>query len=218
MDAKYEICTMQILIISATETEIQPFTADSPGIDILISGAGVPSTLYQLQKRMQQVDYDLIIQAGIAGTFSTEIKPGQTVLVKQDAFADLGTEQEEEFKTIFDAGLADKNAFPFEEGWLINHHEILTRSSLIAVKGVTVNKITDDLLQKRQICHHFAPQVESMEGAALHYVCLQEKIPFIQLRAVSNMVGERNKTKWKMKEAIESLNEELMKLVKGLTS
>jgi len=217
MDAKHEICTMQILLIAATEQEVQPFIAANPGFDVLISGAGVPSTLYHLQKRMQQMDYDLIIQAGIAGTFTNDIKPGQTVLVKQDAFADLGTEQEEEFKTIFDAGLADKNEFPFEDGWLINKNEILNSSSLLTVKGVTVNKVTDDILQKRQVCHQFAPQVESMEGAALHYVCLQENIPFLQLRAISNTVGERNKTKWKMKEAFESLNIELSKLIKGLT-
>ncbi|HMK02537.1 MAG TPA: futalosine hydrolase [Ferruginibacter sp.] len=209
---------MQTLLIAATEQEVQPFIAAHPGFDALICGAGVPSTLYHLQKRMQQIDYDLIIQAGIAGTFSKDINPGQTVVVKQDAFADLGTECEEEFKTIFDAGLADKNEFPFEEGWLINKNEIITRSTLHAVKAVTVNKVTDDLLQKRQICHHFSPHVESMEGAALHYVCLQEKIPFIQLRAVSNMVGERNKTKWKMKEAIESLNIELSALIHGLTN
>ncbi len=48
-----------------------------------------------------------------------------------------------------------------------------------------------------------------MEGAALHYVCLQEQIPFVQIRSVSNYVGERDKTKWKMKEAIENLNTEL---------
>jgi futalosine hydrolase len=31
-----------------------------------------------------------------------------------------------------------------------------------------------------------------MEGAALHFVCLQEDISFIQLRAISNFVGERD--------------------------
>ena len=55
-----------------------------------------------------------------------------------------------------------------------------------------------------------------MEGAALHYVGLMEKIPFIQLRAVSNYTGERNKKKWKMKEAIVNLNNELIRLLNKL--
>jgi futalosine hydrolase len=48
-----------------------------------------------------------------------------------------------------------------------------------------------------------------MEGAAFHYVCLMKQIPFIQIRSISNKVGERDKRKWKMKHAIERLKEEL---------
>ena len=52
-----------------------------------------------------------------------------------------------------------------------------------------------------------------MEGAALHYVGLSEKIPFLQMRSLSNFVGERNKAKWMMAEAINSLNFELQRLL-----
>jgi futalosine hydrolase len=52
-----------------------------------------------------------------------------------------------------------------------------------------------------------------MEGAALHYVALCEKIPFLQLRAVSNYVGERDKNKWALREAIANLNMELQRIL-----
>ena len=52
-------------------------------------------------------------------------------------------------------------------------------------------------------------EIESMEWAALHYVGLMEKIPFLQIRSLSNFAGERDKGKWKIKEAIASLNLEL---------
>ncbi len=71
---------------------------------------------------------------------------------------------------------------------------------------MTVNCISSPLQHLQIIKHKYNPVIESMEGAALHYVCLMENIPFIQLRAVSNFVGERNKEKWKMKEAIKMLN------------
>ncbi len=209
---------MQILLIAATEEEIQPFTDNNSEIDVLISGAGVPSTLYHLQKRMHQIDYDFIIQAGIAGTFNNDIQLGQTVLVKQDSFGDLGMEEKEIFTSIFETGLADKNEFPLKNGWLVNENEILKTSSLSSVKAITVNKVSDSLLQKQQLIKQFGADIESMEGAALHYVCLQENIPFLQMRTVSNHVGERDKTKWKMKEAIHNLNTELFKLIKGLTN
>jgi futalosine hydrolase len=48
--------------------------------------------------------------------------------------------------------------------------------------------------------------VESMEGAAFHYVCLQEGMPFAQVRAISNYVTPRDKSQWQMKDAIVNLN------------
>lgn len=209
---------MQILLIAATTPEIEPFTAAHPAIDVLITGVGVPSALYHLQKRMQQIDYDFIIQAGIAGAFRHNIQLAQTVLVKQDCFADLGIEEKENYTPIFETGFADKNEPPFENGWLVNRIEHLNTATLPLVKAITVNKVSDSELQKQQFIKQFNADIESMEGAALHYVCLQENIPFIQLRSVSNYVGERDKTKWKIKEAIENLNTELTKLIYGLTN
>lgn len=218
MRGKHEICNMQTLIIAATEYEIHPFIAGNPDIDVMITGVGVPSAIYHLQKRVHLMDYDLIIQAGIAGSFNTGIALGHTFLVKQDCFADIGIEEKGNYIPVFKTGLSDKDEFPFEGGWLINTHEYLRHSGLPAVKAITVNKLSDSELQKQQYITAFDTDIESMEGAALHYVCLQENIPFLQIRSVSNYVGERDKTKWKLKEAIENLNTALTKLINKLTN
>ena len=60
------------------------------------------------------------------------------------------------------------------------------------------------------------PVVESMEGAALHYVCLMEKIPFLQIRSVSNVLGDRDKSRWKIKEAGQNLHQTLVTLIQKL--
>jgi len=59
----------------------------------------------------------------------------------------------------------------------------------------------------------FDPVTESMEGAALHYVCLMENVPFVQIRGISNYIGERNKQKWDMMNSIVNLNETLIKII-----
>jgi futalosine hydrolase len=209
---------MQILLIAATALEIEPFTAANSRVDVLISGVGVPSTIYHLQKRIHQVDYDLVIQAGIAGSFNNNFSLAQTVLVKQDCFADLGIEEKENYTPVFETALTDKDEFPFTNGWLVNAVDNLNLLNLPKAKAITVNKVSDSELQKQQFIQTFNADIESMEGAALHYVCLQEQIPFLQIRSISNLVGERDKTKWKMKEAIESLNKELTILINGLTN
>lgn len=217
MESKHEICPMQILLISSTEMEIQQQLTGN-NIDVLVTGVGIPSTMYHLQKRLNQIDYDLVIQAGIAGSFEKEPAMGETVLVQQDAFGDLGTEKEEEYCTLFDANLADKNEFPFTDGWLFNKSEWLDTFPLKKVKAVTVNKVSDDRLLKRQMENAFHPHIETMEGAALHYVCLQERLSFLQIRTISNCVGERNKAKWKLEDAIKNLNTELEKIIAEITS
>jgi len=43
-----------------------------------------------------------------------------------------------------------------------------------------------------------------------------EKIPFIQLRSISNYIAERDKTKWDMRKSIANLNGALIDLVKTI--
>jgi futalosine hydrolase len=44
-----------------------------------------------------------------------------------------------------------------------------------------------------------------------------EKIPFLQLRGISNYVGERNKANWKIRESIDALNQQLIKMINQIT-
>ena len=209
---------MQILLIAATAHEIEPLTAANNQIDVLITGVGMPSTIYHLQKRIHQIDYDYIIQAGIAGSFSNEMALGQVVLIKQDCFADLGIEEKGNYTPVFNTAFANKDEFPFNNGWLMNADENMKYSNLPKAKAITVNKVSDSELQKQQFIQTFNADIESMEGAALHYVCLQENIPFLQIRSISNHVGERDKAKWKIKDAIQNMNTELQILLKRLTN
>lgn len=206
---------MNILVIAATTHEIA--FKRSVNVETLVTGIGTAATVYHLQKKMQQNKFDFVIQAGIAGAFTTEFNLGETVLVKQDCFGDLGAEENGVFSTVFDMGLENKNMPPYKNGWLYNEHPFLKESSLELVKAVTVNKVSDEAKQKEQLMRTFSPEIETMEGAAFHYFCLQENIPFVQIRSMSNYVGERNKNKWKMAEAIKNLSTEIELLIKSLS-
>jgi futalosine hydrolase len=208
---------MQILLIAATKIEIEPLDHLPANVDIEITGVGVPSVIYHLQKKLQQKDYHLVIQAGIAGTFNDEYSPGDVVAVRKDSFADIGIEESSVFTSIYQTTLADKNKFPFIDGWLVNEYPHLKNEELPLVNAITINKVSDSELQKQQLINCFSPDIESMEGAALHYICLQENIPFLQIRSISNKVGVRDKSQWKMKDAIINLNKELNKLIRKIS-
>lgn len=225
MNCMHEFCKMEILLVAATKFEIQPILNtlekqfgdfNNHTINTLITGVGVVNSTYFLTNHLINKKVDLVIQAGIAGTFNYDLQLGDTVLVQQDAFGDAGMEEKGMFKTIFDAGFADKDEHPFKGGWLVNNNSYYEKIDLKKVKGITVNKVSDSLSQKQQLQQYFAPDIETMEGAALHFVCLLQQISFLQIRTVSNVVGERDKSKWKIKEAITNLNIELEKIMKQL--
>ena len=213
---------MDILLIAATAKEIGPFfeyyrnTKKTQNIDILITGIGLTATTYRLLKQLQIKRPDLVIQAGVAGCFDRKIPLGTVVAVKKETIADQSVVELKKLKTLFDLQLIPHDQFPFKKGWLENKNETLKKLKLKRVDAISVNEITTSKQRVRFYEKSFKPAIESMEGAALHYTCLMEKIPFIQLRSISNYIAERDKTKWKIKEAIINLNIELKKLVKNI--
>ena len=207
---------MNVLIVAATKFEIEPFVQQKKNEDILISGVGIPSTMYHLTKKLLEKEYDLVVQAGIAGTFNNNFSLGDVMVIKDDSFSDIGIEEKGSFQTLFEKGFIDKNEFPFVDGTLPNHSKIIENLTLPMAIAITVNKISDATVQNRILNEKLTAGIESMEGAAFHYVCLQEKINFLQLRSLSNMVGERDKSKWKLKASIENLNKELIKIIDNL--
>ena len=119
------------------------------------------------------------------------------------------------FTSIFRMGLERPDDFPFREGKLMNPYlHLMEWTGLQLIDGVTVNEIKSSDFAGFQ--RNTVPVVESMEGAALHYVCLEEKIPFLQIRSISNVTGDRDKTQWKLKEAGKALNETLVLLIQKL--
>lgn len=185
-------------------------------IDVLITGIGLTAATYNLLKQINLKRPDLIIQAGVAGCFDKKRKLGSVVAVKQDTIADESVVELKKLKTIFDLKLVPQNKFPYSGGWLVNNNKELKKINLIKVKGISVNQITSSGQMIQFYQKQFHPVVESMEGAALHYVCLREKIPFIQLRSISNYIGERDKKKWNMMDSILNLNKELIRLLENI--
>ncbi|MCX8020363.1 MAG: futalosine hydrolase [Chitinophagaceae bacterium] len=217
---------MKILITAATAKEIKPFLQlyrKNPEIlhphkaDVLISGVGLTSTTYHLMRYLFMSRPGLIIQAGVAGCFDRKIPLASVFAIERDTIADESVLEVENLKTLFDLKLTPHNKFPFKKGWLINPDKTLLKGcGLQVVPGVSVNQITTNRKIIQFYRERFSPVTESMEGAALHYVGMMEHIPFLQLRSLSNYIGERNKEKWNMKEAITNLNAQLIRIIRQL--
>lgn len=205
---------MSICIVAATPFELQ--SCNTANCDVLITGIGTAATVYHLTDYLHHNKPSLLIQAGIAGTFDEKIALGSVVAISADRFADLGVQENNQWLDVFDMKLTQSDESPYNNGWLVNPHQrILDSTNLPQVKSITINEITTSSTRTQQLRDKYAPVIESMEGAAFHYVCLQKKIPFIQLRTISNYIGERNKDKWQMKQAIQNLSAPLVQILQA---
>lgn len=211
---------MNCLVIAATPIEIAPFLTYLKKekkfkyeIDVLITGIGLTAATYALLNQINIKKPAFIIQAGVGGCFDINIKLGTVVAIKKETIADQSVVELKTLKTLFDLKLLPQNKNPFSNGWLVNSNDILRKIKLRKVTGISVNEITTDKKKVKLYRDRFKPVIESMEGAALHYVSLMEKIPFLQIRSVSNYIAERNKQKWNMKEAVENLNKDLISIL-----
>lgn len=200
---------MRILMITATDLEMKALGTLPTGIDCRVTGVGVPSTIYQLQKTLNNQPYDLVIQAGIAGSFRDDLPLGSVVKVESDCFADLGIKENRQYHPLLKTHLAEEADIFYPQSPILNQGQFYSQLALPAVRGITVNLVTDDPAHNKMMENAFSADIESMEGAGLHFVCTMRDIDFLQVRAISNRVGERDKGKWKIETALDALGARL---------
>jgi futalosine hydrolase len=214
------ICGMKVLIVAATEGEIahtRKFLAGAGNhldISLLLTGVGPIAATWALTNALQREKYDFVLQAGVGGSFDASVPLGSLVLVTIERYGDLGAEDNGDTLDIFDMGLMQPDLFPHTAGALLMPQ--LPDGITIAlppVKGITVSMVSGSAATIAWRSQKYHPVVESMEGAAFHFVCLQAGIPFAQVRAISNYVIPRDKSQWRMKDAVVALNEWLVGFV-----
>ena len=226
---------MKILVTAATEAEIalsikymegaarqeKPllFSRNGHEIQLAITGVGMVATTYHLIALLAASRYDLVIQAGIAGSFDRDISLGDTLFIRSDRFADMGVEDGERYIDVFDIGLVDINEKPFTEKILVNpYSEDKLQTGLKGVNAITLNTVTGHETTVERLQKRYNSALESMEGAAFHYVCLQEGVVFVQVRAVSNYIERRNREAWQMGKALNNLNDWLVRYLTAKTA
>ncbi len=218
---------MKLLIIAATKFEIAPLlecveacvendnkivcTYKHHSIDVVLTGVGMVATSYHTAKALNK-KYDLALNAGICGSFNKNLSLGDVVNIYEDCFSELGAQDGEHFLSLKDLslpGVQTINNIP-------NSIRTKTIDLLPKVTGITVNTTHGNEVDIESVYNRFHPFVESMEGAAFMFVCEQEMVPNLQIRAVSNYVEKRNKENWNIPLAIEQLNKKIQEILDEL--
>ncbi|MFY7899756.1 MAG: futalosine hydrolase [Chitinophagaceae bacterium] len=212
----------KILITAATDFELSGLQSVSNKfkqyeIELLATGVGMLSTAFHLTKHILANKPDVVFQMGIAGCFNKEMPLTSVVIIEKEFIADLGVEENNEWKDIFDLGLAEKDLNPFTSKGLENKNiNLFTSSNFSKAIGITVNEITTNSNRIALLANKYKPVSESMEGGALHFVCNSLQVPYLQIRGMSNYVGERDKSKWEINKAITNTHQTIQQLINDL--
>lgn len=218
---------MNILIVAATQFEVQPLldllaikyihiglqhsekVFDNKQIQVLITGVGMVNTAYMMGRYSTNL-YDLILNVGVGGAFVKTLEIGQLVEVTEDILSELGAEDGDNFITYDQLQLGGTHIYN-----TFTNDEYLKINNLKKVKGITVNTVHGNNASIEKIKKRHHPEVESMEGAAFLASCEHAK-HYTQIRAISNYVEKRDKSKWNMPLAIKNLNDFLIDFIEKI--
>lgn len=211
-----------LLIVTASFAEAAVFSdVDQwfPAVDIkvVVTGAGTMANALGLMRYLRNNPAPhLALNAGIAGSFRPGMPAGFTGIIARDAFADFGIDDRGRFIPAAAAGLAGEDHFPFSsEGW-IECNNIYTkqlRGKFHFITGITSDTVSGSAGRIESLKERFNPDTESMEGASFFYICALEKIPYLAIRAVSNMIEERNRENWNIPLALRNLREKTREIL-----
>ncbi|MEN8117873.1 MAG: futalosine hydrolase [Bacteroidota bacterium] len=224
---------MKILIVAATWMEVKllveefgivdekshflkEYRFNGTEIDILITGIGTTFTAFHLTQALQEKDYDLVLNTGIAGGLACDLEIGDVVNVVSEEFADLGIEKGDDFLTLFESGFMNVNEFPFENG-ILKATGSNGWVNLRKVRGITTNKSYGRESSIAEIKGKFTAHIESMEGAAVFYVCNWLGVDCCQIRSISNYVEPRDSSKWDIPLALENLKKSVIGVLEKMT-
>lgn len=146
--------------------------------------------------------YDLVIATGIAGGFATVAPVGSLVVADAIVAADLGAESATGFLPVEKLGFGTSEHRPPQP--------LTSRvaRALSAVSGpvLTVSTTTGSAVSARDLAERYpGAAAEAMEGFGVAEAAAAHGVPVMEIRAVSNPVGPRDRAAWRIPEALAAL-------------
>jgi len=206
------------------ERGVAGIRAGSRDLLIVVTGVGPVNAALEMGAALAGHEISGVVNLGIAGSFDPGLAPlGAAVAATAEVYPEYGVAR--------DDGLADLSGFDFPQ-WKSADVRIVREITLdpdgaaasmgLSLGGnvsrgrfLTVAGITGSSGRASALAGRHGPLAESMEGFALALACLIRGVPFLEVRTVSNEVGERDREKWILKQAVEGLGDVLAGLFHG---
>jgi futalosine hydrolase len=203
----------RILIVTAVAAEADALQrglpADAPhGVTVLAGGVGAARAAAAASRALAlDPGYDAVISAGIGGAFPGRAELGALLLARRVVAADLGADGPDGYLSVDELGFGIASA---EAGRI---------PGLDAVVGsiLTVNTATGTAERAEELIRRHPEAVgEAMEGYGVAAAAHLADLPFAEVRAVSNLIGPRDRDAWRLDLAFAALTAAARPIAEGL--
>lgn len=200
------VSPLPVLLSAPTRAELFALVpaAERWGCRFLITGIGPGATALALARFLEREGAHTVLLAGLGGAYpGAPLRLGACCLATVENYGDLGRYGPSGFEPIRLNDEEIHTRFPLEEGWRpLLPQEAVDGLQLVCGPMVTVSSATGTAKRAHELYARLGGFVENMEGAAAAQVCAAFGVPLLELRGVSNMVGDLDRHRWRIEEAL----------------
>jgi futalosine hydrolase len=206
----------RILIVTAVEAEREAvkrglgddgrFVVITGGVGAAMAAASTASSIARAAMQAGEA-YELVISAGIGGGFADRAAVGSLVVADQIIAADLGAETLDGFRSVDELGFGISRVNVHTDlAW--RYRDALIQGGLTTVLGpvLTVTTVTGTAETAQGLRARIpGAAAEAMEGFGVAAAAGLLSLPVLELRAISNEVGPRDREAWRIGDALSAL-------------
>lgn len=191
---------------------------------LIISGIGKTNAAMAATYLIEKFSPDLLFLFGIAGAYpSTGLSVGDVAIAEKEFYGDEGVIIKDGFHGLdfIKIPLLKKgkkklfNEFTLNKG-IVNMIKRKIKVPLKAGNFVTLSTITGTTERAIELRDKYNAMCENMEGAAVAHVCEFFAKDMVEIRGISNIVEDRDRSKWDIKIGIKACNDVLLDILNNL--
>ncbi len=193
---------------------------------LIETGIGAVNTAQTLTVALQEIDPKLVLQIGIGGAYlGSGLDKGDIALATEENYGDLGVITSAGWFPADEIGIPVLstnrdyyNTYSLDSTLVARAQHILEQSGEQVVPGpfVTVQQCTGREDIGNELAARFKAICENMEGAAAAHISTLYSVPFLELRAISNLVEDRNKDAWDIPQSVQRVQIAARKFIEAL--
>ena len=205
-----QLAKRRVLVMTAVSAERDAVLRGLRGdarFDVLVAGVGPVVAAVRTARAIATAEYGLVISVGIGGGFPGKAEVGSIVVANEIIVADLGAETLEGFRSVDELGFGFTK-IQLEASLVDRVTKALQAAKLSVNVGpvLTVSTVTGTAARGVELAARIpGATAEAMEGYGVGCAALDYGVPVLEIRVISNLVGPRERSTWRIKEALDAL-------------